>query len=448
MSRTGHGQSPAGSMAGDTLPGPTAADTGGFAPDRPVPVPALAFLREGEDVVVGRHGTGSYAVVPADAAEVVHRLIEGMTPEQAGQWYASRYDEEIDIIGMLDDLAAIGVLDPPGAGPTGDTVAGPGPGPERTGPGDAAAGGRVRWQRLGAVAFSPMALVAYALLVATGVVVAVAEPDLRPHYGQIFFTDYLTIVTIVLAVGQWPFVLLHEAAHALAGRRLGLNSTLSIGHRLHYLVFETSMDGLVMVPRRSRWIPMLAGMGADLVVMALLTLTAAALRADDGSLPLLARVCLAISFGTMLRILWQFFFYLRTDLYYLLSLVLGTVDLHSAATLLLRQRIRRLLHRPAPAGGDPDPHPTDRRAARWYVWFMVAGYAVTLATMVFAVVPLALTFITEAVAELDGRAGTANLIDSAMILALSAGQLGIVGYLAVRNRRRAARARDVSAAST
>lgn len=402
---------------------------GGFALDRPVRVPALAFLREGDDVTIGRHDTGSYAVVPADAAEVLHRLAEGMTPRQAGAWYAERHDEEIDVLGMLDDLAEIGVLDPPGSAPADTPEAGP-----------------VRWQRLGAALFSPVALIGYGLLIAAGVAAMVRWPDLRPHYDQILFTDYLVVVTLVLALGQWPFVLLHEAAHALAGRRLGLPTRLALNHRLHHLVFETAMDGLVTVPRRRRLLPMLAGMGCDLVVMALLTLAAAALRDPDGSLPLAARVCLALSYGTLLRIVWQFFFYLRTDLYHLLSLVLGTIDLHGAATLLLRQRIRRLLRRPTPAGGDPDPHPTDRRAARWYVWCMVLGYTMTLATLAFAVVPLAVTFIAEAVTELDGRAGIANLIDSAAILALTVVQFSLVAFIAIRNRRRSRRPRPVPGA--
>ncbi len=394
---------------------------GGFELDRPVSVPELAFLRQGDDVVIGCHSSESYAVVPADAAEVMHRLTEGMTPRQAGDWYADRYDEEIDILGLLGDLAEMGILTAPGSTDVAQDRGDIGP---------------VRWQRLGVVLFSPVALIGYALLLVAGIVTAVAQPDLRPHYGHIFFTDYLTIVTIVLAAGQWPFIFLHEAAHALAGRRLGLRSRLTIGHRMHYLVFETAMDGLVMVPRRSRWVPMLAGMGMDLLAMALLILAAAALRNEDGTLPLVARICLAVSFGTMLRIAWQFFFYLRTDLYYLLSMLLGTIDLHGAAILLLRQRVRRLLGRTGPTADDPDVHPTDRRVARWYVWLMVLGYAITLATLFFAIVPLAVTFITQAIADLDGRAGTANLIDSAAILALSLGQLVIVGFLAARNHRR------------
>jgi hypothetical protein len=397
--------------------------TGGpvFDPDRPVHVPPLSFLPEGDGVVVGNDAADSYAVLPTDGAELLRRLAEGMTPRATAAWYADTYGEEVDLDDLLTDLAELGFVAPPDAAVPA-TPAVPTP---------------VRWQRLGRALFSPPALLGYAALVAAAVTVAVAQPDLRPHYRAIFFTDYLTVVTVVLALGQWPLIALHEAAHALAGRRLGLRSRLTIGYRLQYLVFETVMDGLVTVPRRKRWVPMLAGLGADLVVMALLTLAAAALREPDGSLPLLARLCLALSFGALLRVAWQFFFYLRTDLYYLLSLVLGTVDLHGSASVLLRHRLRRLTGRPGLDRQWAQRHPTDRRAARWYSWVMVVGYAVTLATLVFAIVPAGVHFFVEAVAELDGRHGTANLIDSAVVLALSVAELAFVGYLAVRTRRRA-----------
>lgn len=392
----------------------------GFDPDRQVQVPRLSFLPEGDGVVVGNAAADSYAVLPVDGAELLRRLAEGMTPRAAATWYADTYGEEVDIAELLADLAELGLVTLP------DTE-------DATIPSSSAP---IRWQRLGRALFSPVALLAYAALIVAAAVVAVAQPDLRPHYRAIFFTDYLTVVTIVLAVGQWPLIALHESAHALAGRRLGLQSRLTISYRLQYLVFETVMDGLVTVPRRKRWVPMLAGIGMDLVAMALLTLAAAALREPDGSLPLLARLCLALSFGALLRVAWQFFLYLRTDLYYLLTLVLGTVDLHGSASVLLRHRFRRLTGRPGLDRQWAELHPVDRRTARWYSWVMIAGYAATLATLAFAIVPAGIHFFVEAVAELDGRHGTDNLVDSAVVLVLSGAELVFVGYLALRTRRR------------
>lgn len=391
----------------------------GYPPDAPVAVPDLVYQPDGDDVVVGRHATGAYVVLPAEAAVLVQRLAGGMTPLQAGAWYESEYGEEVDVLGLLDDLTELGILPGPRQGdghlPADDTPP-------------------VRWRRLAELLFSRPALAGYGLLVLAALILLWRQPDLRPTYHQIFFTDYLTLVTIVITLGQWPLILFHEAAHALAGRRLGLHTRMAVSNRLNYLVIETAMDGLVTVPRRQRWLPMVAGMGGDLLVMAVLTLVAAALRDDDGSLPLAARLCLALSYGTLLRVVWQFFFYLRTDIYHLLSLVLGTVDLHGTAARLLRERLRRWARRPAPAGQRTPPHPTDARAARWYMWLMVAGYAFTLTTLGLAIVPLAVRFITQMVASLDGRDGVWHVIDSSVMFLFAIGQLALVAVVAIRNR--------------
>ena len=99
-----------------------------------------------------------------------------------------------------------------------------------------------------------------------------------------------------------------------------------------------------------------------------------------------AGLCLALAFTTLPRIVWQFLFHLRTDVYYLITTVLGLDDLDAAA----RQRLRELVRRPAAtprALGE-----RDRRAARWYAPLMVAGYALSVAMLVLVVVPLAAHF--------------------------------------------------------
>ena len=166
-----------------------------------------------------------------------------------------------------------------------------------------------------------------------------------PSYHDLFFTHYMTVLELVTFLGQFPLILLHELAHALAGRRLGLRTRLSIDRRMYYVVFVTEMDGLVTVPRRKRYVPMLAGMLTDLLVLAVLILVADVTRRPDGALSLAGDVALAFAYMTLLRLAWQFFFYLQTDLYFVIVTVLGCVDLQGTA--------RRVLARaagPRPAG--------------------------------------------------------------------------------------------------
>jgi hypothetical protein len=385
--------------------------------DRAVAMPALVYLDEGDQVTIGRPDIDSYAVFPPDGAELVRRLAEGMTPRAAAAWFAESFGAEVDIEELLADLAELDLL-----------VAADVPAP----PPAAAVG----YQRLGAVLLSRPAAVLYALIVLAAVVAAVRQGDLRPTYHHLFFTEYFAVIELTLFLGQFPLMLVHEGAHVLAGRRLGLRTRVTVGFRFYYLVLETAMDGLVSVPARKRVLPMLAGMGADLVVISVLTLIAAALREPGGGLPLIGRLALALAFTTLLRVVWQFYFFLRTDLYYLLSLVLGCVDLHGTAMGLLRNRMARLRHRPDRVVDESRWHPADVRAGRWYAWLVVAGYGLSVVLLVVAVLPTAYRFLSGVFGHLTGSAGAAGVTDALVFLGLNLLQLGVVVFLAVRARMR------------
>ncbi|GLW34289.1 hypothetical protein [Actinoplanes regularis] len=383
--------------------------------DRAVAMPPLVYLDEGDEVTIGRPDIDSYAVLPSDGAELVRRLADGMTPRAAARWYAEAFGADVDIEEFLADLAELNLAE--------------------VGPQPVPASAPVRFQRLGRLLLAPPAMLGYGLIVLAAVVVATRHHDLAPGYGHLFFTPYFALVEIVLFLGQFPLMLLHESAHVLAGRRLGLRTRVSVGFRFYYFVLQTEMDGLVAVPARKRVLPMVAGIGTDLVVASLLTLTAAALRGPGGSQPLVGRLALALAFTTLLRVAWQFYFFLRTDLYYVVSLVLGCVDLHGTATAMLRNRIWRLRRRPDRLVDSSAWHPRDVRAGRWYAALMVAGYGLSTLLLVVAVLPAAYHFISGVLGHLNGSAGVRGVADAAVFLGLNLLQLALVVTLAVRARR-------------
>ena len=236
------------------------------APTAPLRFHPLSFLDEGDgDVLIGRSDIDSYGVFPADGAALVKELQNGRSPADAAGWYLDRYGESVDMSEFIDTLVELELLRPPSVDDASSTptVAQP-----------------VRWQRLGRAVFSPVGLVAYLALLAGAVVASMIDPRLIPAHQNVFFTDYLLLVELTVVVGQAPLILLHEGAHVLAGRRLGLRTRVRLGQRWYFLVFETVMDGLVSVPRRKRYLPILAGVLTDIGVIAALTLIAAATRSS------------------------------------------------------------------------------------------------------------------------------------------------------------------------
>ncbi|OLR92525.1 hypothetical protein [Actinokineospora bangkokensis] len=384
----------------------------------PLPLHPLTFHTEdaaGGEVTIGRADTGEFGVFPADGAALLARIAEGGPLGEAVDWYERTYGETVDIAEFVEVLDEFGMV--VRAGET------------------AAAAAPVRWRRLGAALFSPVAWVAYAAVVVASVVVMVRSPELAPRYSHIFFVPSLVVVQLFALFGQVPLILVHEGFHALAGRRLGIPSSLGIGRRLIFVVFETSLDGLVAVPRRQRYLPILAGMVADAVCVGGLTLLAAAVRDPaTGDAGLLGRICLALAFFTLMRLVWQFYFFLRTDLYYLICTALGCVDLHAVAFALLRAKLDRLRGR-ATRVDESDWHPRDREVARWYAWLLVAGYGFVLASIAWAIVPAVVLTLDIVVDRVAGDPGALGLLDAVVFLVLTFGQFVLAGVLARRERR-------------
>ena len=399
----------------------TAATAPGETADRPLTFHPLHFQAEDGEVNVGRMDEGTFVVLPEDGAALLRRLVEGMTCAQAAAWYHTAYGEPVDVEDFVADLRELGFLAEDGTRPA-----------EPTGP--------VRWMRLGQALFSPVTAVLYGGLVAAAAVAMVRAPALLPTPHHVFFTHYMSVLTLTIFLGQLPFILLHESAHALAGRRLGVPSRLSIGRRLYYLVLVTTMDGLVGVPRRRRYLPMLAGMLTDVGALAALTLLAAATRDAGGGFPLVGAVALALAYATLMRLAWQGYFFIQTDVYYLVVTVMGCVDLQTTAKQMLANRWSALWRRP-PRHDPEDWHPRDRAVARWYSLLIVAGYGFCLVTTVFALAPVVVRVFGTALGRLFGHGGQggAGLADSALFLALSLGEMAVAGTLYLRERRAAGR---------
>lgn len=384
----------------------------------------LTYLEEGDEVTVGCAEIESYLVLDADGAALLRRLEDGLSLDEAAAWYRREYNESVDVFDLAAGLEELGLLLAADEGP-------------------AAAPEPVRWQRLGQAVFSPVGGVLMAILVAAGIFAMIRTPALVPGNHDIFFTKYVTVIELVLFLGQFPLMLLHESFHALAGRRLGLHSTLSIGRRLYYIVFLTALDGLVTVPRRKRYLPMLAGLLCDALVVSALTLVAGQLLGPGGRTTLPAGICLALAYSTLLRMAWQACLFLQTDLYYVVVTVFGCVQLQAAARSMLRDRWNRLLGRTDRIGDPEQWHPRDRAVARWYSWLLVVGYGASTASLVFMVLPVTYRALASVLDRLWHPAGqgAAGLADTAVFLLLNVGQFVFLGWLVHRERvagRRAA----------
>ncbi|HET9899388.1 MAG TPA: hypothetical protein VFQ44_31055 [Streptosporangiaceae bacterium] len=385
----------------------------------------LTMVAEDDGVMVGRPDVGSYALFPEEGAQALRLLDSGMSVPCLAAWYEQECGSSLDVDDFLAALADLRFVCAEGEERHETT--------------------QVRWQRLGKWMFSWPAWLCYFALLTAAVAEIAREPALLPAYHQVFFTRYISLIPLTLAAAQIPCILLHESFHALAGRRLGLPSTLRLGRRLYYLVAETRLPALLSVPRRQRYLPFLAGILADAMLFSALTLLAAVLRGH--AIPAWCpALCLAVAFTCVLRLIWQFMLYLETDLYYVVATALRCSDLQNATRFQIKTQFRRLLGRGAPRQATEwSDH--DRAMARWYAPLLIAGYGFSLGTLAWAGIPATARFVSLIVSGLDGqRAGMGAFLDATTFLGLTALQAGLTIYVIVRDRR--ARTRTVSSSGS
>jgi hypothetical protein len=386
----------------------------------------LSFVDEGDEVVIGRLEIESYAVFPADAAAVVRKLDEGASAQQTAAWYRQAYGEPVDIDDLIEtlyDLEFVRVDAEPGA-------AADGPAP-------------LRWTRLARALFSPPAWICYALLTAAGIALMVRTADLRPAVSNIFFCPSLAVVMLTLVFAQFPGIALHEGFHVLAGRRLGLPARLSIGRRLYFVVVQTTLTGLMSVPRGKRILPFCAGLLADTLYVNLLVCIAALDQHLHGSLDVVGRLALALAYSTLLRMLWQFMVFMETDLYHVVATALYCPDLHRMTRNHIKAQTSRVLRRP---GRVPDEEAAmsarDRRIVRWYAPVVFLGGLVAVVSMCIGTIPIVYDLLHRTYQAItDGSPMNAGFWDGTAVGLATAAQLTMVLVMMVRGRGRAASAR-------
>jgi len=387
----------------------------------------LTMVPQDDGVMIGRPDTGSYALFPEEGAQALRLLDSGVPVSGVATWYEQECGSSLDVDDFLATLDDLGFVLPAGA--------------------DRPPAATIRWQRLARCVFSWPAWLCYSALVLGAIVAIVRDPALEPSYHLLFFTQYISLIPLTLTALQIPCILLHESFHALGGRRLGLPSTMRLGRRLYYLVVETRLSALFSVPSKKRYLPFLAGMMIDAVVISVLTLVAAALRGHD--IPAWCpALCLAVAFTCVFRLVWQFMLYLETDLYYVVATALRCSDLQNATRYHLRTQFRRVLRRPPPqAAGDWSDR--DLAMARRYAPFLVAGYGFSLASLAWVGVPSALHFWSLVIDRFKTSHGSIlGFADVSVFIALALLQFGLTLYVVVRDRRARARQNSTQGALT
>ena len=324
----------------------------------------LEVRPEAGEFIAGRPTTGSYVVLSDGALEAAGLLARGHSIAAAKAALASQDGQGAPRLrSLIETLLAAGMVKSLDGVPLMEPLA-----PRAY---------HLTFLRRRHVAwlFSRLAAAVYAMLVTVGLGIVLANPRYLPRAADAIVISG-PIQNLVLLWGVSVLAMAaHELAHLLAATFLGVRASFALSYRLFFAVAETDLTDLWLVERGKRYLAYAAGMAND-VLLACAAVTALWLH-DQRLLPLspvlygtLRLVVLVLVFG----VLWQFNFYLRTDVYYLIANVTGCRNLSRDATAYLKDTLARWLTG-APRQRLAGLPPKEARIVRVYTVLMVLGTA-------------------------------------------------------------------------
>lgn len=381
-----------------------------LTPESKVKIPPFSRQAGEHDTVVGRVEINTFLALPNEALEIIDGLNEGLTVGEVQEHFLKKYGEVPDVGDLLSLLEENGFFENPSA-EEGSVRPAPGRNFHFTGISEETA------QRI----FSLPVLAVASAAIVLAVFASVFEPSLRPTWRHLLFSENITAMTLLLMLSGLIVTAIHEMAHLVAARSKGIFCRLGISNRMWILVAETDMTGIWSLPRRERYLPILAGILNDAMFASLVTLVLfAEVHGVWDFSPVMFLFLQALRMIYLMNIAWQFLFFVRTDLYYLYSTSFDCKNLMEDTVAYLKNSLSRALRRPLQVDQTGIP-PKEMKAIRAYSMFWVVGRGAAFALLFTFTLPLMWGYISK-IGSLLFHERTGNfyvLFDAVLFSALS-----------------------------
>jgi hypothetical protein len=388
--------------------------------DRPPHVLPYSVQPDGDQFVIGSSRAGTFLSVPAEVLEILRAFEAGHGPDRVREDYRRRHGEDPDLDDLIQALTQRGILAP--AAGAGDASVASAPPSRRY---------HFEWisPRVARWIWNRWTLSGMAIVVLAALVVLVFMPELMPGWRAFYFPQDTAIQIFALMLLGMASTFVHEMAHLTAARAGGVSCRFSIGNQLWFVVWYTEMTGVWALPRRQRYLPILAGPIVDLFGAAVVVLFLAAAQSGGWSLPTLARNILsALLLLYIMRLVWQCYFFLRTDFYYAISNMLGCKRLLQDSEDWLRNRYARLRRRTEPVDQSLLPA-HERRMLPGYAAIWLVGRIVAIAVLLLVQLPLFFSYVMLAVERFNAPDDGQGPSSGAVLAGLLFSTLMLVGLV-------------------
>jgi putative peptide zinc metalloprotease protein len=336
----------------------------------------LIIRKEGDVYIVGRSYSAVFTAMPPVGLELIELLKQNYSLAQVIETLSKKYKETIEIDGFIENLISKGFV----KSIDGKRI--PQQEKEFKGWFTGIKPSHVSWF------FSKPTLIIYGIMILFAMFIMVLNPQYVPKYQDIFFHDWLTVVVVVSFLISWLLVFKHEMFHLFAAKSVGVDARISLGNRLHNIVVQTDITNVWSIERKKRYVVYLAGILSDILMISILIyylwLSDMHILSYAGFNYRLAKMIILVEvFG----IIFQFQFFMRTDIYYVIATKYRCKNLMQDARNLLKNKIHRIFPRYGTSVDQNDIPAYEMKCIRMYAVLFFFGTSVVLLTIFVFVIP-------------------------------------------------------------
>lgn len=265
------------------------------------------------------------------------------------------------------------------------------------------------------------------LLIICGIILV--HPQYSPKSGDFFpFKSYAKCILVSFFMSTLT-LFIHEFSHLAAARSIGVSGRISLSNRLIFLVAQTDISNVWNQPRNKRYIPYLAGMAVDIVQVFIWLLV---LLIRDTYFPSQLSFIYGIAKQQVLAIflssIWQFRFYMQTDIYYVITNFLKCRNLINDTQQYLLNFIRKITGRVKVNLG---LKPAEQRIVQFFTLFYIGGVIITLYTFFSFTLPILIQGFSGSIMNIWSSFGSnfGKFIDGVVFLAIFGLQYSLLIYV-------------------
>ncbi len=146
-----------------------------------------------------------------------------------------------------------------------------------------------------------------------------------------FWSGYLSLTFLTYFVFTIFMIVEHEFAHFVAARKFGLTGNFSLSNRLQFLVVESKFPNMYSISKKGRIVVFLSGTLIDLATVGILCLILLLTSQHTFSPFPVAALIKQLLLLEWVAILWQFLFYMKTDIYFVIKELVNVENLYTYA---------------------------------------------------------------------------------------------------------------------